>query len=114
MPVNDFDLDVHPKRIAAGGILLIEITAPPNTYQVEWVVEGPARFTHREVTIALLVEEAGVAEPVELTAEPLRATLDTSPMVPGAWTIGVRLTPVPPAPHPGPHPGGRGPPRPPS
>jgi len=115
MPVNDFDLEVHPKRIAAGGILLIEITAPPNIYQVEWAVEGPVRFTHREVTIALLVEEVAVTGPVEFTGEPLKATLDTSSLVPGAWTVGVTLTPllpVPAAPQ-RPRPRGRVPPRPP-
>jgi hypothetical protein len=95
MPSNDFDLEVHPKRIAAGGILLIEITAHADTYEIEWTIEGPARFTHREVTIALLVEEVGVTGPVRFTDQPLKATLDTSSLVPGAWTIGVTLTPVP-------------------
>ena len=88
---NDFDLQVHPKRIAAGGVLLIEFTAPTGTYEIEWVIEGPERFTHREVTLALLVEEVAVTGPVECAGEPVRATLDTSPMVPGAWTIGVKL-----------------------
>jgi hypothetical protein len=89
---NDFDVEVYPKRIAAGGVLLIEFTAPPGTYEIEWIIDGPERFTHREVTIALLVEEVAVTGPVECTGEPIRATLDTSLMVPGAWTIGMTLT----------------------
>jgi hypothetical protein len=88
---NDFDLQVHPKKIAAGGVLLIEFIAQPGTYEIEWVIDGPERFTHREVTIALLIEEVAVTGPIECAGEPIRATLDTSNLVPGAWTIGVKL-----------------------
>jgi hypothetical protein len=89
MPTNDIDIDVHPKKIAAGGVLLIEITASPGTYEIEWIIEGPERFTHREVTIALLGVSAEVTGPVVMAGDPLKATLDTSQMVPGAWTISV-------------------------
>ena len=82
---------MHPKKIAAGGVLLIEFIAQPGTYDIEWVIDGPERFTHREVTIALLIEEVAVTGPIECAGEPIRATLDTSNLVPGAWTIGVKL-----------------------
>ena len=93
MPANGIDIEVFPKKIAAGGILLIEITAPNGTYEIGWVIDGPVRFTHRDVPMALLVEDVAVTGPVRLEGGTLKATLDTSLMVPGAWAVSAILTP---------------------
>jgi hypothetical protein len=92
----DLDLHAFPTRISAGGIILLEADGPEGTYDVEWRVEGPARLTHEDVSIAILGETTVATGPVELTADQhrIRATLDTAPLVPGSWTVMIRLTAV--------------------
>jgi hypothetical protein len=90
-------VDVRPDRAAQGTILSIAVhPEDPGWYDVEWRLEGPARLTERDVSIAILGETTVAAGPVEVRAEGeltyIRATLDTAPLAPGAWTIRVRLT----------------------
>jgi hypothetical protein len=94
MAVN---VTVHPQRAAQGTILSV-FAAPvrPGRYNVEWRIEGPARLTHHDVSIAILGETTLATGPVEVSAddERIRAMLDSGPMAPGSWTVTVRLTRV--------------------
>lgn len=90
-------VDVRPGRVAQGTILSIGVhPEDPGRYDVEWRIEGPARLTERDVSIAILGQTTVATGPVEVSAEGdltyIRATLDTAPLAPGAWTIGVRLS----------------------
>jgi hypothetical protein len=95
-------IHAYPSRIAAGGIVLLEAEpSEAGTYNVEWIIEGPRRLTHEDVTIAFLDETIVATGPVSVSTDRtdhdltrIRATLDTTPLTPGAWTVEIRLTPI--------------------
>jgi hypothetical protein len=93
------ELHVRPSRAAQGTILSVFAEASDEgTYNVEWLIEGPARLTHRDVSIAILGETTVATGPAEINPgrglTRIRATLDTAPLAPGAWTVTIRLTPI--------------------
>lgn len=98
MPKHPMNLTHQPARIAAGGIVLLTAAPPePGTFYVEWRVEGPVHLAD-DVNIAILGMATLPTGPVvvpDTDSGPLptiRATLDTSPMTPGAWHVGITLT----------------------
>jgi hypothetical protein len=92
----ELPVSIRPGRAAQGTILSVSVSPEdPGRYEVEWVIEGPARLTDRDVSIAILGETVVATGPVEVGEghpSSIRATLDTSPLAPGAWTVGVQLT----------------------
>jgi hypothetical protein len=93
---TSLDVTAHPQRITAGGIVLL-VARPPEagTYDAEWTVEGPVRLSQPDTRVALLGATTVTGRRVTLTADDeIRATLDTSPLTVGAWTVRVRLTKV--------------------
>lgn len=90
-------VEVRPSRAAQGTIISVAVhPEEPGWYDVEWRIEGPVRLTERDVSIAILGETTVATGPVEVSGESglthIRATLDTAPLAPGAWTVEVRLT----------------------
>src|SRR5690242_1488338 len=87
--------EASPTHITAGGVVVLTATPPTQgTYDVRWTVTGPVRLSEQDTRIVLLgatsvdnrmtVPEDGV----------IRATLDTSPLSVGSWTVAVTLTRV--------------------
>jgi hypothetical protein len=90
-------VEVRPSRAAQGTILSISVGPEnPGRYNVEWRIEGPARLTDSDVSIAILGETTVATGPVEVSSarQFIRATLDTAPLTPGAWTVKASLTRV--------------------
>ena len=90
-------VDVRPSRAAQGTILSVAVHPEvPGRYNVEWLLQGPARLTERDVSIAILGETTVATGPVEVRGEGdlthIGAAVDTSALAPGAWTIRVSLT----------------------
>lgn len=90
-------VNVRPNPAAQGTILSVEVYPDESgRYEAEWRLEGPIRLTERDVCIAVLGETTVATGPFEISGEGdlthIRATLDTAPLAPGAWTIRVRLT----------------------
>jgi hypothetical protein len=95
----DFDLTAQPNRTTAGGIVLLEAVLPTGhrTYRVVWTVTGPVRPTAQDTRIALLGATSVIGDRVTLRDNEhleLRATLDTTPLAVGSWSVGLRLIPL--------------------
>jgi hypothetical protein len=91
-------ITAQPDRITAGGIVLLTAELGPGegTYEVKWVVEGPAQLSVDDTRIALLGATTVTGQQVTLGngSQIVRATLDTSPLAVGSWRVRVRLTAV--------------------
>ena len=99
---SELELTAQPKQITAGGIvLLVATTTLQGTFDVSWRVEGPVVLSARETAIALLGVTTMTGNRVTFeTGDPdvtdfqIRATLDTSQLAVGTWTVSVTLTRV--------------------
>jgi hypothetical protein len=93
---REVTLTPHPKRIAAGGIVLLtaELPSGDGTYEVTWTVEGPIQLSQQDTRVALLGATTVTGNTVDLatTDSPIRATLDTSPLTVGSWQVSILLT----------------------
>ncbi|WP_370963792.1 hypothetical protein [Amycolatopsis sp. cg9] len=102
MDVNDrptLVLTAQPMRTTAGGIVLLEATLSNGnrTYEVSWTVTGPVVLSEQDTRIALLGATNVIGDRVDGAADDdvvLRATLDTTPLAVGSWTVELRLVPV--------------------
>ncbi|WP_439380761.1 hypothetical protein [Amycolatopsis lexingtonensis] len=95
----DLALTAQPDRTTAGGIVLLEAVLPavPRTYDVSWTVTGPVVLTTEATRIALLGATSVAGDRVEVREgehKLLRATLDTTPLAVGSWTVTLRLVPI--------------------
>jgi hypothetical protein len=91
-------IKAHPKKIAAGGIVLLTAevpTIPQVEYTIEWIVEGPDRRPHLDVAALGVTTVAGGPLKLECDgSDTIRSTLDTGSLDPGAWKVIARLTPT--------------------
>ncbi|MFC7279690.1 hypothetical protein ACFQS1_37515 [Paractinoplanes rhizophilus] len=96
-----FDVEPRPQRITEGGIVLL-VGKPPGDlhgeYQATWRVEGPVVLTDAQARIALLgaatVPQNNIIFDDTKPPIEIRATLDTTGLSVGSWTVFLELEPV--------------------
>jgi len=99
---NPIALTAQPEHISVGGTVLL-IADPPaqaeGPFEVEWHVVGPVQLARHGIQISRLGTTTVAGTRIDLPPlengneldRQLRATLDTSPLSVGSWTVGVRL-----------------------
>jgi hypothetical protein len=96
--LNRVELTAQPNHITAGGIVLLVATtdlARDIDYDVTWTIEGPVVLSDQERRIALLGATTVTGNQVRFTKggpHEVRATLDTSELDAGAWTVGIMFS----------------------
>ncbi|HEV7713034.1 MAG TPA: hypothetical protein VGP16_32875 [Asanoa sp.] len=100
--IEDLTLIAHPAQTPAGGIVLLVATVNvAGTFAVGWRVEGPVTLTRADSTVALLGATTVAGDEIEVPDGDLpfelRATLDTTPLAVGPWTVTLELANTEPA-----------------
>jgi hypothetical protein len=97
---TSFPLDARPTRITVGGIVLLvaDVSGLQGEYDVTWRVEGPVVLAESQARVALLGAATVTQDSVVIGggtgAREIRATLDTSSLSVGSWTVYLELTRV--------------------
>ncbi|WP_446220318.1 hypothetical protein [Micromonospora sp. IBHARD004] len=99
---RELELTAQPTQITTGGIvLLVATTTLQGAFDVTWRIEGPVVLSPRETAIALLGATTVTGNRVtfetddpDVTDFQIRATLDTSQLAVGSWTVSITLTRV--------------------
>ncbi len=86
-------LEAQPDVTAAGGIVQLVASAPNlrGGYDVTWRVEGPATLLEGGLGITSIT---GRHHEFPGDGRTVRATLDTTPLAVGQWTVHIELTPT--------------------
>lgn len=87
------NVTAQPSSITIGGTVLLVAEAPrQGTFDVEWSVVGPVHLSGPDTRITLLGTTTVSGDRVTIDDDPeFRATLDTSRLSVGSWTVRIRL-----------------------